>query len=126
MSDFIALGSAIYSLVDANTSTPVYYGLVPQGSAFPAVTINRQDGQDEYTFTSSGVSTDYLIKCVSNRKLPGEAAGIYDALHTAINNDHITPTGFTALRFRRQTQVEYFDSDYWHVGGIYRVDAHKG
>lgn len=127
MSDFVVLGSALYAAVDAATNTPVYYGLVPQGSAFPAVTINRQSGIDVYTFDSEGVSTDYQIKVLSNREHPYEAALIYDALHNGINNKHLSLTGMTALRLQRQTQIEYRDLDgYWHIGGIYRVDAHKG
>jgi hypothetical protein len=128
MSDFVALGSAVYSLVDANTSTPVYYGLVPQGSAFPAITMNRQAGTDNYTFDTEGVSTDYLIKVITDKRWPFEAANIYDNLHAAINNKHLTPSGMTALRFVRQSQIEYQEPDgkHWHVGGIYRLDAHKG
>lgn len=127
MSDFTAFGSAIYSLVDAATSTPVYYALVPQGSAFPAVTVSRQDSLDDYTFTSSGVSAEYLVKAISNRTFPSEAAGIYDTLHGSINNRQLTITGFQALRFQRQSTIEYLDPDhYWHVGGVYRLDTHKG
>jgi hypothetical protein len=48
-------------------------------------------------------------------------------LHNGINNKHLSLTGMTALRLQRQTQIEYRDLDgYWHIGGIYRVDAHKG
>lgn len=126
MSDTVLLGSAVVNAVASATSVPAYYGLVPQGSAFPAITVNRQDAFDEYTFDSHTVNADYLVKALSNRNYPYEAAAIYDTVHSGINNKQLVVTGFQALRFLRTTTVEYRDTEgYWHVGGIYRVVVHQ-
>jgi hypothetical protein len=123
--DFQAIGSALYSALGGTAGT-VYYGLAPQGQAPPYILVARQSGADEYTFTSSGVSADYLVKAVSNREWPGaEAYPRYAIAHALIQNKSLTVTGYQALRCQRTTTVEYRDQQgYWHVGGVYRIDIH--
>lgn len=126
MGDLTAIGSALYTACDNASTVPVYYAQVPQGSALPAIVFNRQVAIDEYTFTSDGVSADYQIKVISDRKYPHVAAAAYDALHDALNGTVLTVTGYTALRCERRSTLEYQDSGgYWHVGGLYRVDVHR-
>lgn len=125
MGDFVAVGSALYAACDNASTVPVYYGLVPQGSALPAIVLNRQSGVDERSWPGHILSTDYQVKVISNRNYPSEAAAAYDALHTALDGTALTVTGFTALRCERVSTVEFRDPDgYWHVGGIYRIDVH--
>lgn len=124
--DLPAIGSAIYSALGGTAATPrAYYGVAPQGTPYPYTTIHRQAGVDSYTFTSSEVSTDYVVKVISDRQWPGEAYGAYGTVHTALQGKSLTIPGFTALRCERQRTIEYQDADrFWHVGGIYRIDAH--
>lgn len=124
MGDFVAIGSALYTACDNASTVPVYYGLVPQGSALPAIVINRQAGVDEYTWGGTAISTDYQVQVVSNRNYQYEAANHYDALHAALNGTALSIAGYTALRCERTSTIEYRDSGgYWHVGGLYRIDA---
>lgn len=123
--DFEAIGSALYTALGGTAGT-VYNGLAPQGTAPPYTVFSRQDALDEYTFTSNAVSADYVVKAISNRTWPSsEAYGIYATKHALLQDAALTVTGYTALRCRRQTTLEYRDADgYWHVGGVYRIDIH--
>lgn len=126
MGDFTAFGSAIYVACDNASTVPVYYGVAPQGAACPYIVINRQAAIDEYTFTSSSISADYQVKVVSDRAWPTQAATLYDALHTGIQGRALTITGYSALRCERESTIEYRDSGgFWHVGGLYRIEAGK-
>jgi hypothetical protein len=121
--DIPALGSAINSVLDTAGTVNVYWALAPQGGTPPYCIFNRQAAADGYTFSSHNVTADYLVKVISNRQWPSEAAQIYSHLHAAIQDAALTVTGYTALRCRRTATLEYMDSEhYWHVGGIYRVE----
>ena len=81
-------------------------------------------GSDEYTFTSGGVGADYMVKVISNRQWPGEAYAAYGSVHAVLQGKQLSMTGYTALRCERRTTIEYQDNDrFWHVGGIYRIEA---
>lgn len=121
--DFAALGSALYGYLGTACTVPVYYALASQGGTPPYAIIQRQSAVDEYTFTDSGVSTEYTIRVVSNRVWPGEAYLVYGSLHSVLENAPLLATGFTVLRCRRRSTIEYREpSGYWNVGGIYRID----
>lgn len=124
-SSFSALGSALYTLVDAATTTPVYYGLAPQGTPPPYIILQRQEGRDERTFTGRGVSADYVVKVVSRDSWPTPAQRQYDAIHAQIENGGtVAVSGYNLLRFERQATIEYQDpGQFWHVGGLYRVEV---
>lgn len=123
--DFSAFASAVYSALGGTVATPAaYYALAPQGAQPPYTIFQRMSGSDEYTFNSVGVATDYVVKVVSNRQWLGEAYAAYGSVHTALQGKQLTVSGFTALRCERRTTIEYQDNDrFWHVGGIYRIEA---
>jgi hypothetical protein len=126
MSDFTAIGSALYAACDNSSTVPVYYGLAPQGSACPYIIINRQAAIDTYDFSNRGLSADYQVKVISDHAWPTEAATLYDALHTGIQGTALTITGYSALRCERGSTIEYRDGGgFWHVGGLYRIDVYK-
>lgn len=78
---------------------------------------------DEYTFNTHGVDADYAVKVVSNRLWPAEAQTIYTHIHTAMQDAPLSVTGYTSLRCRRKSTIEYRDNDgFWHVGGIYAIE----
>ena len=123
--DFSAFASAVYGALGGTAANPrAYYALAPQGSTPPYTIFQRMSASDEYTFDSAGVGADYLIKVVSNRQWPGEAYAAYGSVHTAVQGKQLSMSGYTALRCERRTTIEYQDNDrFWHVGGIYRIEA---
>jgi hypothetical protein len=125
MGDFGALGSALYTLVDGATTLPVHYALAPQGQPQPYVIVQRQDGRDEHTFTSKGLTADYVVKVVAKDQWPTAAQRTYDAIHNQIEGGGtVAVSGYNLLRFERQTTIEYQDpGQFWHVGGLYRVEV---
>lgn len=125
--DFSALASAVYNALGGSAGTPTpYYALAPQGSQPPYVVFQRMSASDSYTFTSSEVGADYMVKVISNRQWPGEAYNAYGSVHAALQGRALTIGGYQALRCERRTTLEYMDNDrYWHVGGIYRIEAHS-
>lgn len=125
--DFTAFASALYTALGGTASSPrAYYALAPQGATPPYTIFQRMSASDEYTFDQQGVGADYMVKVVSNRTWPGEAANAYGTVHAAIQDAALTIGGYTALRCERRTTIEYLDNDrFWHVGGIYRVEAWK-
>lgn len=125
VNDFTALGSAIFSKLGGTAAAPaVFYALAPQGSTPPYVLVQRLAAVDEYTFTSGGVSADYVVKVISNRQWAVEAWNAYGTVHSTLQGANLSITGFTGLRCERRSTVEYIDSGrFWHVGGVYRVEA---
>lgn len=124
--DFTAFSSAVYSALGGTASNPAaYYALAPQGSTPPYTIFQRMSASNEYTFTGAGVGADYMVKVISNRQWPGQAQEAYGSVHSTIQNKALNlGTAFTALRCERRTTIEYMDNDrYWHVGGIYRIEA---
>lgn len=123
--DFTAFGSALYSALGGGTASPaVYYAMAPQGSTPPYVIVQRQSALDERTFTGQGVSADYVVKVISNRQWPNEAWNAYGTVHATLDSKQLNITGYTALRCERRSTIEYLDPErFWHVGGVYRIDA---
>jgi len=123
--DLTAFGSAIYTALGGTAANPpIYYALAPQGGTPPYIIVQRMSGEDEYTFSSSGVNAEYMVKAVSNRIWPTEAWNAYGSVHTTFQNAALSMTGFTLLRCERSRTIEYQDpGKFWHVGGIYRVEA---
>lgn len=125
VNDMVAFGSAIYSRLSSQGTIGVYNTLAPQGTAAPYCIFQRQQGQDEHNFgNDKGITTDYVVKVVSSHKYIGEAQSLYGHIHTAMEDAPLSATGLTFLRCRRRSTISYPDPDgYWHVGGIYRIDA---
>lgn len=123
--DFGALGSALYQLVDGATSLPVYYAMAPQNTPTPYVILQRQAGRDDHTFTSKGIATDYVVKVVGREQWPTGLQRQYDAIHGQVEGGGtVAVNGYNLLRFERQVTIEYQDpGQFWHVGGLYRVEV---
>lgn len=121
--DSLAIGSAIYSRLTSQGTVSVYHMLAPEGSTPPYVIYQRMAASDEYTFTTHGMDTDYMVKVVSNRKWSSEAQNVYTHIHVAMQDAPLNITGYTSLRCRRKSTLEYPDMDqFWHVGGIYAIE----
>ena len=120
----LAIGTAIYSRLHAAATVDVYYALADQGATPPYTVYQRMVASDGYAFGSAQVlDTEYMVKVISNRKWPSEALAVYEHIHGAMQDAPLSVTGFTCLRCRRKSTIEYRDPDgFWHVGGLYRVE----
>lgn len=125
LNDFVAFGSAIYTRLHAMATVDVYNTLAPEGTTAPYCIYQRQDATDEHKFgNDKGITADYAVKIVSNKKYIAEAQAVYGHIHTATEDAPLSATGLTFLRCRRRSTISYRDPDgFWHVGGIYRIDA---
>jgi hypothetical protein len=66
--DFTALGSAIYSKLNASGTVGIHYILAPQGAALPYCVFQRNALVDDYVFGTTayrGVSSDYVVQILS-------------------------------------------------------------
>ncbi|NJN84431.1 MAG: DUF3168 domain-containing protein [Caldilineaceae bacterium] len=122
MIDHAAMGSAVYSALSGGTVS-VYDTMADQGGTPPYAIVQLQAAVADYSFTDDRMAADYTVKVVSNRRWPGEARLVYGHLHNLMQDAALSVTGYTLIRCRRRSLVEYRDSDdYWHSGGIYAVE----
>jgi len=121
-----ALGSAINSALSGGTVS-VYDTLAVQGGTPPYAIFQAQNpGEMEYTFSSSGLRADYVLKVISNRTWPGEAQQVYSHLHELLQNAALVVSGYSVQRCRVTSGVKYRDEDgFWHIGGVYRIDLQE-
>jgi len=125
VNDSLSFGSAIYNVLHAGATVDIYNILATSGATPPYCVYQRQAAMDDYTFGGGhGVDADYVVKIVSNRNWPSEAQNVYTHIHSLLQDAPLAMTGFTSIRCRRQSTIEYRDPDgFWHVGGRYRVSG---
>lgn len=125
LTDFTAFASAVYDALGGTAATPpAYYALAPQGSTPPYTIFQRMAARDAYTWSGTVVTAQYMVKVISDRQWPAEAAAAYGTVHTALHGQQLAMGGWGALRCERSTAIQYQDNDrFWHVGGIYRIEA---
>ena len=126
--DFVAMGSAIYSVLNAAGTVSVYQDIAPQGGTPPYAIFGRLVANDTHHMAAgeSGVDADYMVKVISNRTYSGEAQTIYGHLHDAMDNAALSVSGYTLLRCRRDSTLSFRDDEeFWHVGGIYGISIHE-
>jgi len=124
--EYTAFGSALHSYLNAQATVDVYYVRALQNTAPEYCIVQRQSGLLNYTFTSRGMNTDYLVKVVSNRMYPGVAWQVYEHIAEAMQDAPLNITGFTLLRCRQSSSIEFPDNDgFWHVGHLYDIDAQE-
>lgn len=123
MNDLLLMGSALYQYLTTNGTATIYYQKAPQGATVPYTVIQFMNAVDEYTFNDKGVSSDYAIKVVSDRKFPFDAIQLYGYIHTLVQDGSVSVAGYDLLRIRRESIFQYQDpQDFWNVGGIYNLD----
>lgn len=108
--------------------TGVYRFQAPQGSVEPYVVFQQQAGTDSYTFTArDGRSLVYLVKAVDRAPSGLRAAQMAERVETLLHDKPLTLSGWSTLRLRRESDVEYVEVDngviYQHYGALYRVDV---
>ncbi len=108
--------------------TGVYRMQAPQGSVEPYVVFQEQAGVDSYTFNARDArSLVYLVKAVDVGPSGLRAAQAAERIDTLLTDKPLTITGWTNLRLRRESDVEYSEIDngktYQHIGALFRVDV---
>lgn len=124
---YTIIGSALAGHLGTalGTALPVYRGIAPQGARPPYGIYAPLSGVEEYTWDSEEVQTQYQIKIVSEAKADGEAIRLYGQLHAVVQDAPLSVGGGVSLLCCRRSGLipSYQDSkNYWHVGGIYRID----
>lgn len=124
MNDLLLMGSALLNYLTTNGTISAYYQKAPQGTNTPYVLIQMMSARDEYSFNDGGITADYSIKVVSDRKFPLEAIQLYGNTHSLIQDGTVSVGGYNLLRIRRESIFSpYCDpQDFWNVGGIYNLD----
>lgn len=108
--------------------TGVYRQIAPQGSVEPYVVFQQQAGTDSYNFSARDARTLlYLVKAVDASTSGLRAAQMAERIDTLLTDKPLTLTGWTNIRLRRESDVEYIETDagktYQHYGALYRIDV---
>jgi hypothetical protein len=98
------------------------------GSVEPYVVFQQQAGTDSYTFSArDGRSLLYLVKAVDVGSSGLRAAQMAERLDTLLTDKPLSVSGWTNIRLRRESDVEYVEVDagktYQHYGALFRVDV---
>jgi len=126
MNNLLLMGSALYSYINTQGTITTYYQKAPQSAQPPFVIVSFVSATDDYTFDSNGMNADYFIKVVGSKVFPESTISLYGAVHDLIQDAPITITGNNLLRIRRESIMQYQDSeDFWNVGGLYNLDTWK-
>jgi hypothetical protein len=110
--------------------TGVYRFQAPQGSVEPYVVFQQQAGTDSYSFSArDGRSLVYLVKAVDVGPSGLRAAQMAERIDALLTDKPLSLTGWTQLRLRRESDVEYVEVDagktYQHYGALFRVDVRQ-
>ena len=108
--------------------TGVYRFQAPQGSVEPYVVFQQQAGTDSYTFSArDSRSLLYLVKVVDVGPSGMRAAQMAERIDSLLTDKPLSLTGWTNIRMRRESDVEYVEVDagktYQHYGALFRVDV---
>lgn len=123
MTSVLSLGSAVYNTVASGT-LPAFYHLAPQSQNPPYAEVILLSGIDDYTFDDKGFNASFLVKVISDRQFPLEAIQAYDTVHGILQDASISFTGYSVIRIRRESIVNYQDNErFWHVGGNYNFEV---
>lgn len=123
--DFFAFGSAIYARIGTAGTVPVYNTVAPQGILPPYAIFQRNAADDDYVFGAKQiVDAHYVVKIVSYAYWTEEAERLYGQYHDLLQSAPLSATGYSFLRCVRQATLAYQDEKrYWHVGGVYKIEA---
>lgn len=122
-----AMGTVTGSLNNLG-ATAAYRMIAPQTATLPYVIFNQQSGMDVWTFNDrERKSLLYQVKAVGSGHSGSAISAMNDRLDTLLNDAALSMTGWGCKRIRRESDVEYTESDqgiiYHHVGGIFRIDV---
>ena len=123
----LPLQEAIYQALtnDATLAAQItgVFDRVPQGTAFPYVTIGEFAGSDLSTKTTSGMRYELTTRVWSRQGGRAEAASIMERIHTLLHNAPLTVTGQTLVSMRFWGSAIILQNDGWTYQGIMKFRA---
>jgi hypothetical protein len=110
----------------ANGSASLYHAVAPQTAAFPLLVFSKQAGTQVNVFGDEAYQEKlWLVKAIARGTSSSVAEDIDKAVFDLLNFGTLTITGATTMFVARESDVEFVetsgDTQYRHVGGIYRV-----
>lgn len=126
MNDLLHVGSALYNHIKNNGTIECYYHKAKQSASVPYCLVYFMTGNDDYTFNDNGLNADYVVKVISDKNFPEEAIRLYGDIHEFVQDASLTIPGYSVLRVRRESILQYEDQmHFWNVGGLYNFDIWK-
>lgn len=112
--------------ISAQATGGVWNTIRAQGGAFPVVVFRMVSHQDGQTFSSDGVENATVdVKVICEDSASSMLGTIADAIHTALERQALTITGYSHLQTLRTGRIafpEVVDGvTYWHQGGTYKI-----
>ncbi len=111
----------------ANGSASLYHGVAPATAAFPMVVFFKQSGIQVDRFGGEAFrNTLWTIKAVARGTSSSGAEDIDKAIFDLLNfTRSLSISGANVMHVTRESDVEFVetsgDTQYRHVGGIYRI-----
>lgn len=110
----------------ANGSASIHHAVAPPTGAYPLLVFNKQSGVNVDRFGGEAYRTTlWLVKGVARGQSATVAEDIDKAVFDLLNFGTLTITGANTMHVARESDVEYTetsgDTQYKHVGGLYRL-----
>lgn len=118
--------SGVTSLL-ASGSASLYHGVAPQNAAYPLLVFNKQSGiNDLKVFGGDDArNTLWLVKGIARATSSSAAEDIDAAANTRLHFGALSIAGADDMYLARESDVEFVetfgDTQYRHVGGLYRL-----
>jgi hypothetical protein len=117
--------SGVTSLL-ANGSASIIHGVAPESAGYPLLIFNKQSGLEVNRFGGEAYrDTLWLVKGVARATSSSGAEDIDKAAFDRLHFGTLTITGAGTMHVARESDVEYVetsgDTQFRHVGGLYRV-----
>jgi hypothetical protein len=96
---------------------------VPQGTAYPYVTIGESVGSDWSTKTTSGMEQNVSLHIWSRQGGRAEAANIMTRIHTLLHEVPLTVIGQTLVSIRFSGSGITLENDGWTYQGVMKFQA---
>jgi len=126
MNDLLHVGSALYNHIKNNGTIDCYYHKAKQSASVPYCLVYFMSANDDYTFNDKGLNVDYVVKVISDKNFPEESIRLYGDIHELVQDVSLTIPGYSVLRVRRESILQYEDQmHFWNVGGLYNFDIWK-
>jgi hypothetical protein len=118
--------NGLLAAAPASYTKSIYYGIAPQGAAFPFVIFSKQASTPYYALSERALDNDvWLIKGVDRSESADTVDAIASRLDALLTDGTISISGRTQLYLRRESDVDYSEEAdgvaYRHAGSLFRL-----